>query len=76
MPLGPTSPLTRRGLLGGLGAAAVLGLTVDRGAQATAGRPHRGAGPRAPAASRAPDLRRPGPGPNILLVVADDLGPR
>jgi arylsulfatase A-like enzyme len=66
MSLGPTSSLTRRGLLGGLGGAAVLGLTVGRGARATTTVRAGGAAVRTAAASA--------PRPNILLVVADDLG--
>ena len=72
MPLGPASPLTRRGLLGGLGAAAVLGLTVDRGAQATAGghiAARTASSGRVAARTSAARTQ-----PNILLVVADDLG--
>ena len=67
MPLGTTPQATRRGLLGGLAGAAVLGLTVERGARATA---RSGAGH--PAAARAAQLA--GARPNIPLVVADDLG--
>ena len=71
-PLGPTPSLTRRGLLGGLGAAAVLGLTVDRGAQATTG----GTGGTGTAGTRGTAIRAAAATrrPNILLVVADDLG--
>ena len=70
MPLGPTS-LTRRGLLGGLGGAAVLGLTVGRGAQATTGGSSVAGSPTAAAVRTSAGLA---PRPNILLVVADDLG--
>ena len=67
MPLGTTPQVTRRGLLGGLAGAAVLGLTVERGARATA---RSGSG--LSAGARAAQLA--GARPNILLVVADDLG--
>jgi arylsulfatase A-like enzyme len=73
MPLGPTTSLTRRGLLGGVGGAAVLGLTVDLRARATAG----GAGATGaplPGASALRGSTAAASRPNILLVVADDLG--
>ena len=88
MPLGPTPSLTRRGLLGGLGAAAVLGLTVDRGAQATTGGTigtgtagTRGTAILAAAATRpaqhpAGGRRRPGPRRGGRLRSEDAAAPR
>src|SRR6187397_1396894 len=73
MPLGPSPALTRRGLLGGLGAAAVLGLAVDRGAPATPATARAVGGAPADAVALRTSAAA-APRPNILLVVADDLG--
>ena len=72
MPLGRTTQITRRSLLGGLGSAAVLGLTVPHGAQATTERA--GVTGSSTAGATAVGLPTTAPRPNILLVVADDLG--
>ena len=72
MPLGPTPRLTRRGILGGLAGAAVLGLTVERGAGAAARTGVVASTSARSTPARSAQLARTRP--NILLVVADDLG--